>query len=383
MLNTGRQIHHPLSQFFIILLAAMFIFNAITLVVNAQEQQPTPLPTCTVAQIETAVLPPYVPTTTQGFVQAQGDKLVLLGEDYHIRGVNYYPVQYPWRRFLMETNVEEIPRELNLLYDAGLNSLRIFLWNEALFDCPGSGAVPNVDNFLRLDAIIHEAARQGFRLVITLNDMPDLEDYPLYTSPNHNQLQTNFIAQRYHDEAAIIAWDVRNGGDLDYSEPTPEDQRFDKQQVLDWLALTISQVRAADPNHLITAGWVNDTEATFPFVDIVSFQHRGDSQGLRQHIDELGEATDKPVMLVQFGYDTATFSLDQQASAIYADVQTAEKDNGVVGWFIWTAFDFPLNRTCIEDGCVSEDNYEHYFGLWKIDYTPKPAAGILHDLFGR
>lgn len=362
---------------------SLFMLSALMIGGGGALAQPDapPLPTCTTEELATAVLSPYSPTRMQEFVRVVDDRLFVLDEEYTVRGVNYYPSRYPWRRFLTETNLEEIPDELRLIADTGMNTLRIFLWNEALFICPGSGAVPNVENFLRLDAIIHEAARQGLRLIVTLNDIPDLEEYPLYTNPAHTQLQTRYILQRYRDEAAILAWDVRNAGNTDYSEQTPEEERFPRDQVVNWLAGTVAQVRMLAPNHLTTAGWLDDSEATIPYVDIVSFGHRGDSGGLQARVNQLRNETDKPLLLAYFGYDTATFSGDQQASAIYADVTTVE-EAGAVGWLIWTAFDFPLNATCVEPDCPSEDTFEHYFGLWRIDYRPKPAAGVLADLFG-
>jgi hypothetical protein len=40
---------------------------------------------------------------------------------------------------------------------------------------------------------------------------------------------------------------------------------------------------------------------------------------------------------------------------------------------IWTAFDFPIDRSCYPSPCQSPNNGEHYFGIWTVDYMPKPA----------
>src|SRR5262245_17547349 len=197
-----------------------------------------PLETCTEAQIQAvlAALPDYTPSNTSGFVTLQEGHFTIGESAFLVRGVNYYPARYPWRRFLTESDVETVHAELLLIRGIGLNTLRLFLWNEALFICEGNGAVPVADAFKRLDAIINEAAAQGFRLIITLNDLPDLTDYPLYDDPMHIREQTIFIVQRYQNEAAILAWDLRNEGDIDYGSNNALGGKFKREVVLSWLA---------------------------------------------------------------------------------------------------------------------------------------------------
>src|SRR5207249_4109765 len=106
-----------------------------------------------------------------------------------------------------------------------------------LFDCPGSGAVPRPDAFARLDAIIKLAAERGFHLIVTLNDLPDLTIRPLYLQPDVAAAQTAYVVSRYRDESAILAWDVRNEGDIDYTRGSAP-----STTVLDWLAKTAAQI---------------------------------------------------------------------------------------------------------------------------------------------
>lgn len=54
---------------------------------------------------------------------------------------------------------------------------------------------------------------------------------------------------------------------------------------------------------------------------------------------------------------------------------------GLLGWMIWTAFDFPQSATCFPSPCESTDNAEHHFGIWESDYTPKPAAEYIWERF--
>ena len=70
---------------------------------------------------------------------------------------------------------------------------------------------------------------------------------------------------------------------------------------------------------------------------------------------------------------------DEQIQDLLKLIQAADYD-GLAGWLIWTAFDFPLAATCISPPCPSLDAPEYHFGLWRSDYTPKIAAGVVQIL---
>lgn len=338
-----------------------------------------PLETCTDAEQAAALgaLPPYEPASTDGFVRIHDGQFVADDQPIAVRGFNYYPSQYPWRRFLTETDVDTLDAEFALMESVGANTLRIFVWNEALFQCPGSGAVPIAEAFERLDRFIHVAGERNLRLIVTLNDLADLEAYPLYADPDHVRAQTAFVVDRYRGEATILAWDVRNEGDIDYgSNQTIRLNVFPREQVLGWLALTTERVRALDPDHLITAGWYLDAEATAPYVDFVSFHHWHDAADLLQRIAAMRAATDKPLLLEEVGYSTQRMNDDDQARTLTEIIAVSERE-GLLGWLIWTAFDFPIDRTCTPSPCLSPDNAEHYFGVWRADYSAKPAVEVI------
>ncbi len=364
----------------------MAVFGLSMLVVfRIRAEDPPPLPNCTVAEFQAAMaaLPPYQPAHNTDFARIQDGQFWIGDALFVVRGVNYFPVYYPWRRFLTESDLDAIDAEFALLEDAGLNTIRTFLWYEPMFTCPGSGAVPVAAVFQRLDGIIQAAADHNLRIILTLNDTPDLDDYPLYTSPVHVHRQTAFIVERYRDEATILAWDIRNEGDIDYgTRDGDEEALFPREQVLDWVAAATAQVYDLDPNHLLTAGWMRDAESTAPYVDFVSFHHWWDADNLRQRIAELREATDKPILLEEFGYTTLPMSEDDQGLTIEAIIDAAEAEN-TLGWLIWTAFDFPLDSTCLPPACPDVENQQHHYGIWHADYTLKPAAQMLIERFGR
>jgi tetratricopeptide (TPR) repeat protein len=338
---------------------------------------PPPLQTCAPGHTEelAAAVPPYHPASDADFVTVVDDGFAAGGVGFVPRGINYFPRDFPWRRFLTESDFETIQSELHLIRQTGFNSLRLFLWHEALFTCPADGAIPQAQAFALLDRIIAEAAALDFRLIVTLNDLPDLTSYPLYENPDHVREQTAYIVTRYRDEPTIMAWDVRNEGDIDWRR----NEGISQEMVITWLGEVISQVRALDTNHLITAGWLRDEMSTEPLVDFVSFHYWSHSDGLEARISETLAATDKPVLMEEFGYSTFNVPPETQRDLLSASITIAE-DLGVAGWLIWAAFDFPLDATCIPPACPSDDNQEHHFGIWTVDYEPKPAVEVLEQM---
>ena len=78
----------------------------------------------------------------------------------------------------------------------------------------------------------------------------------------------------------------------------------------------------------------------------------------------------------EFGFSTFNVLPKDQAQQI-GDLIDAAADENLLGWLIWTAFDFPLEATCWPQPCVDAENHEHHFGLWHSDYSPKPAVQAL------
>jgi tetratricopeptide (TPR) repeat protein len=334
---------------------------------------PLPLAVCEQDHVTNALgaLDLYTPHGRGGFAQITNGEFAINGLPFWVRGVNYYPARAPWRRFLTDTDLAIAAKELDLIAGAGLNTIRIFLWYDALFDCPGSGLVPVREAFERLDGVIRLAAQRNMRLIITLHDLPDLTVRPLYLHPETTLVQTLFIVSRYREEPAILAWDLRNEGDIDYTRHNQS-----PAAVLAWLRDTSRQVRLAAPNHLITAGWLSNPLPTDPAVDFFSFHHWSSGADLRERVGTIRAASDKPILLEEVGYNTWGGNADGQAVRLREAISAADSAR-MLGWVIWTAFDFPTDVTCIPPACPSKDNGEHHFGLWRVDYSPKPAVEML------
>ena len=95
-----------------------------------------------------------------------------------------------------------------------------------------------------------------------------------------------------------------------------------------------------------------------------------------ERIPALRAATDKPLLLEEVGYSTQRMADDDQARTLAEIIAVSERE-GLLGCLIWTAFDFPTERSCYPSPCPSPDNAEHYFGVWRADYTAKPAVEVI------
>ncbi|MEM9777839.1 MAG: cellulase family glycosylhydrolase [Chloroflexota bacterium] len=337
-----------------------------------------PEPTAVVCESDLPPLPDpslMLPNQAVEFVTLKNDQLYWQGEAYIVKGVNYYPRLAPWHRFLIESDLAQIEEELGLIADAGFNTVRIFLWYEPLFQCQPEDAIPNEAMFQKVDEIIRIANLYDLKIILTLNDLPDLLFRPLYTDWARYDAQTTYIVRRYMHEPAILAWDLRNEGDLDYGARDANEARFTKDEVIDWLSHISRVVQENDPNHLVTAGWWGDPSVTEAHVDFLSFHHWYDAASLKAKIDEYIIKTEKPILLEEVGYHSwASGPVDQrdedeQAVLLQQAVELSEAE-GLLGWVIWTAFDFaPQNEQA--------ENFEHHFGLWRIDLSPKPALGSI------
>lgn len=331
--------------------------------------KPTPPACLSTAAPGSDPAPVATPDATQ-FVTVKGDQLQLAGKTFTVKGVNYYPRQAPWQRFLAQANPAEMAKELDLLKQAGFNTLRVFLWYEPLFTCQPEDAIPNEETFAIIDKVLELARERDLKVIMTLNDLPDLIFRPLYTDLAHYDNQTRYIVRRYRNDPAILAWDVRNEGDINYGAQSKEDAKFTQTEVIDWLAHITPLVKENDPYHLVTAGWWGDPLPTDPYVDFLSFHHWDEPDRLQSRLNEYRRATTKPLVLGEIGYHTLDNSAEKaQADTLGRAIRVVETQK-LAGWIIWTAFDFV-------PAPGQTPNEEHFFGLWRTDLTPKPVLKAL------
>jgi hypothetical protein len=110
-------------------------------------------------------------------------------------------------------------------------------------------------------------------------------------------------------------------------------------------------------------------------VDFLSFHHWYDAGQLRARIDDYQRTSDLPLLLEEVGYHSWAESPGDprdeaaQAATLAEVVETAEAQ-GLAGWMVWSAFDFTVPPG-------QSPTFEHFFGLWRVDMSPKPALEAL------
>lgn len=368
--------------------------NALTYRFNGQEAAqrlrflqvftPEPPPLCDSTVIDNVqnLMPEY--TTTSGeFIHVDGDHLMLRDEVFRVYGINYYPRDYPGERFLTQANIASLDYELDLLRASGINTLRLYIRHDDLFICQGNGAIAIPANLSRLDEFIHLAATRQMRLILVLNHDPDLVAFPLYESPVFTLRQIEFLVNRYHNEPAVMAYDLRDSGDADYAANSPSGIIFDRDEVLAWLAEVAALVRRDAPKQLITAGWRDDSAATIPLVDFVSFHNYETTDALRQEIANLKAATTRPILLAAVGFSTEQFDELAQRQAFQRAFEAVQA-NDLAGWVVTTAFDYPLTVLCNTADCEpsAQPELQARYGLWNTSYFPKRAVDALQIATG-
>ena len=83
----------------------------------------------------------------------------------------------------------------------------------------------------------------------------------------------------------------------------------------------------------------------------------------------------QPLVLQEVGYHSwAEANEDQRdeitQAEILGSVIEAVEETEISGWVVWTGFDFEVPRG-------QPAHYEHFFGLWRTDLTPKPVLEAL------
>lgn len=312
------------------------------------------IPTCDAEAVE---LEEYQPSNS-AWIQTSGSRLIQGDQPFEVIGVNFYPRLAPFEHFLVNTNLDVLQQELDVITPSGINALRIFIDLSQLFACDFQ-AIPVLERFDLLDGIIQTIASNNLHVIVVLHQkINDLAQF------NWDQVQ--FVVERYQHEPAILAWDILDKGDRFYIAGLSDD-------VLVWLANGILAIREVDANHLVTAGWETHAVDTIPLVDIVSFQHFGDYQPLRQEIANLKSQTTKPILLTAVGYSTYELDETAQRNLLYQAFEEA-RNNQLAGWLVYMAFDYPTSVTCMEPDCPAPPQAINFYGIWNTSYFPKLAV---------
>lgn len=325
-----------------------------------------------------------------GFVQRQGEKLVLNGAPFHIVGANIYYLGY----------VEEADqmRLLDIADNFGVNVLRLWAFNDykgtpdkpipgdtdVCFQYMAPGAdVPQLQEgpfgLPRLDRALQLAGQRGIRLILTLTNyhadyggMPQyaswaglqkVEDF--YTSGAANGIFRNWVRAivtrqnsltnlSYAEDPTIFAWEIAN-------EPRYPSDPSGTQTVTNWLGGMSRFIRRTTPQQLIAPGdegffhhqhagnnWLfngsngisTEDILGIPDIDFGTFhmypdqwnQTQFDSFGqmwIQNHVDAARRAS-KPVILEEYGLPASP-----QRNGIYETWLQMIENRNAAGDLVW------------------------------------------------
>lgn len=304
-------------------------------------------------------------TTAQPIYTVSGKKILKNGKEFTIQGVNYYPKNSPWDMYGEKFNTDTIAQDFDIIKNAGLNTIRIFVPYESF----GKADV-SADKLEKLNKTLDLAEDKQLAVVVTLFDFYgdySLEDWTL----THRHAEK--IVSEFKEHKAILAWDIKNEPDLDFKS-----RRNDT--VLAWLENIIPLVKQWDTSHLVTIGWSNTDDATrlTELVDFVSYHYYNNIKHFAEKQDVLQGATKKPVVLQEFGISSYTgfwnwFGSDEEDQAEYHKKMQAVFKEKQLAYISWTLYDFADVPTAVVGKKPWVRNKQKEFGFIDVWGNKKPS----------
>ncbi|KAA1243286.1 cellulase family glycosylhydrolase [Aquimarina sp. RZ0] len=297
------------------------------------------------------------------------DKLIVNGESFHIKGINYYPQKSPWDMFGDHFDINVIAKDFEIIKNAGLNTIRIFIQYEDF----GKATVLH-NKLTKLKNVLDLASQEDLQVVVTLFDF--YGDYSIldWTLTHRHAEQ---IVSRFKDHDAILAWDLKNEPNLDF-------QNRGKDRVLSWLKEMCNQIRSFDPNHLITIGW-SDPESMQLLseeMDFLSFHYYRSIDDFIDVYDKLLSNTNKPVLLQEFGISSnkglwSPFGTSEEDQAsYYRDFQKLLATRKL-HYMSWTLYDFTEVPTAVVGKLPWRKHQQKHFGFIDKDGKKKKAFAFI------
>ncbi|MFY7671048.1 glycoside hydrolase family 2 TIM barrel-domain containing protein [Tenacibaculum sp. MEBiC06402] len=284
----------------------------------------------------------------------------------NVKGINYYPQATPWKMFGDEFNAEIINKDFEIITNAGLNTIRIFIPYEDF----GKAKVKE-ERLNKLSQVLDLAESNKLKVVVTLFDFYgnyETSDWTL----NHRHAET--IVSRFKNHSAILAWDIKNEPNLDF------DSRG-KEQVISWLKHLITLVKSTDRSHPVTIGWSNAESATIlkDNVGFISFHYYGDYKNFAKTYDKIKEEVPKKgIVLGEFG--TSSYSglwkpirKSKKKQATYHKEMQKILTNKNIPFLSWTLYDFDKIPKEVIGGLPWRTQPQKKFGFIDSKGNKKPS----------
>jgi hypothetical protein len=359
-----------------------------------------------------------------GLVSVQGDRLMLGGRPFFMRGFNYFPRDYGWTS-MVDWDWDEVDAELALAQQYGANTVRTgfdypYLTGDLYCAAPLTRYEVLPDYLDAIDRFLTIAASHDLKVVFWLGAGPCWGQ--LWDPANYGVVERHLesLIPRFTGDPRIAAWDLATDLDSTMLGAPPSGAhgayahatRADMVTLLENMAET---VRRLDPGHVLTVGfsWPSSSLLVQDFTDFLMPQFFGgdapnvlsaDEAGqvgayvdweeysadpetvVGQLMDEITRLQDglhrpMPIVLAEYGSPSrgSGYSEAYQQEVYEATLETAFLRLGLAGGLNWALTDFtwpPKAFTTVGPGGAQYTVEEQSFGAFDADYAPKPAAAV-------
>lgn len=300
------------------------------------------------------------------------NKILVDGQPYRIKGINYYPQLSAWNMFGVDFNAKIITEDFKKIKKMQFNTVRIFVGYE---DFGGAEVIP--DKLEKLKRVLDIAQENELKVIVTLFDFYGNYEVLDWTLTHRHAEQ---VVTALKDHEALLAWDVKNEPDLDF------DTR-NKSTVLAWLKEIIVQVKKYDPSHLVTIGWSDAKSASLlkNSVHIISFHYYGKISDFENSYLKLKSNTNKPIVLQEFGLPSSNGfwsplgASEQDQADYYVDFKAILNKNNI-HYLPWTLYDFKNIPTSVVGILPWRKHQQKYFGFIDINGKPKKSFRVFKSL---
>ena len=250
-----------------------------------------------------------------------------------IKGINYYPQKTPWNMFGDDFDDIIIAKDFELIKKSGLNSIRIFVPYEDF----GKAKV-KPERLAKLKTVLDIALQKQLKVVVTLFDFYgnyDVLDWTL-TYKHASKIVTTF-----KDHKAILAWDLKNEPNLDFTSRG-------KENIISWLEYLLILIKSIDEIHPVTIGWSNIESASIlsDKVDYVSFHYYEDIENFEtKYLALKKQIPNKQLILQEFGLSSyggfwRPFASSEKEQANYHQTMQKVLSKHNIHFMSWTLYDF-------------------------------------------
>ncbi len=294
------------------------------------------------------------------------DTVAVSNKTITIKGINYYPQATPWNMFGNAFNTDIISKDLKLIKEAGLNSIRIFVpyvdFGKANVDAKKTE---------KLIQVLDLAEAQELKVVVTLFDF--YGDYSVLDwTLNQRHAETIVTALKKHN--ALLAWDIKNEPNLDF-------ESRGQQQVLAWLDYMADLVKSIDRKHPVTIGWSDAKSAILlkDKLDLITFHYYEDLNDLEKTYENLKlEIPKKPIIITEFGMSSYKgfwnpFGNSESKQASYHKQAQSIFSKNEMSFMSWTLYDFTKIPKEVVGRLPWHKRVQEHFGFINQKGETKPA----------